>query len=1496
MTTHTTTKISGVPPIVTPISVQTGVSQGVTVASGLDAQTPLLLLPINIETRFIEVNEREYELWVRVYPDQVAINSHEAALTTQENTDGQNYWDSVWSAGHPPATTDLVQAPWRGLASLYGPQRAAWIALQLTPVNIAQQPVAATAAGLSPSPAPIYPTPPNRASSWEQPAVASGLPDFWTFVLVSGATSSSHTGTAIPAQVNVGITPGGGQFPPGSPVDAGLAWLNDFETASSIGMAIKIPLTADQWDKGFDQLFVYGLRTTGTGTEDLEDLIDAHHYTDGFALILQGSSTKNTSDAPSSFSRKDPNYDISFAVERQGSLNTISTNDGNVFANLMGINPSYLAHIQNADQSNALSGQDMLTALWPSTLGYFLSQIMDPVFPSSQIEDAREYVVGNAVPRGAVPPFRVGRTPYGVVPVTSLSRYKSSLPDSSEAVIEENLVQFVQRLWSTWLSSSSKSPHMQNSGDPDSELVGLLGMDASSINFRGRQVFGEDFLWNYMAFLGSLPAFMTLWEADEQAPGRELLNSYRYNSWDPRVIRLGFAQDSFPISQPTVQSGTLSETDQLTADAILTGGTKGNYIQWLQQASVADIQSENYPGTKPTALLYQILRQSLILDYAKLATTAEIGAGRLTVSQLREPELIGIPAQVPPAFPSYTTIELLSRPSIPDATRSWAEYLVDLVPAPSSPYDQLLALRASLTRLAALPTAELDRLLTETLDACSHRLDVWATTIANAILNRTRASSTRVHIGGFGWVENIRPAGQRAVVTGAELTQVQQLDALRAQRVPGAPTLALPVQPLIDNGGFIYAPSAEQAAAAAVLRSGYMTHKGTPDEALLGMDLSSDRVRNALFLLEGIQQGQSLNALLGYLFESGLVSLGLQVYQQPFRNKFPIVGNKLTPSSSPSESVAASNVVDGVALKAAWDSGQLAIGNAWGAGLPSSSGDQTPVITLLTTLDDYFDALSEVAMAETVFQSIRSNFGRAGGLMDAISKGDRPPDPDILDTPRGGLDLSHRVLLLFVGAPTVAAPWATVPTNPRAAAEPWLEAWITSILPDPSTVVCSVLYQDAAGNHEVNIRLLDLQIGALDSIYLADSAATPQQSELEARIIYAANLSSGVTKVSISYQPTSPPVGAILFHDFFFLVKNIRSLFNSARTLTPQDLTVPEKDASTLGGVIDISDLTARAQALINSLTTDIASLTTALANIAAGTVPVIEALFDCSFYGVPGSIPSTVNNAPLSTQATSVLATLSSRLTTARSIPLATATQDQLVSVFTTILGSSFSVLTLFTPPDTTSLNTAFGQSTSLVSSDPAAPSRWLTQLTHIRPAISRLDATFSLAQILSGGSMSQPIPILGQLPAVVNDKWLALPIDPANPPDKGRIAFASFGIGDPTTVAPFAGLLIDEWPERIPSINEDAYVAFHYEEPTARAPQACLLAVCPDDRATWDDDLLLGVLQDTLELTKIRTVDLSTVQNVGQILPALYFTLNLEGATVSTNFTGKLVHDIKK
>src|SRR5262249_3453067 len=149
-----------------------------------------------------------------------------------------------------------------------------------------------------------------------------------------------------------------------------------------------------------------------------------------------------------------------------------------------------------------------------------------------------------------------------------------------------------------------------------------------------------------------------------------------------------------------------------------------------------------------------------------------------------------------------------------------------------------------------------------------HRLDVWATAIATSLLKRARANQPKsLHLGCYGWVEDVRPEGGRVPVQGTERQAVDALDALRRRKAPAPAFFPIPFQPLSDNGGYILAPSAAQGAAAAVLRNGYMTHTQTAEEGLLSIDLSSDRVHRALWLIAGVQQGQSLNALLGYLFE-----------------------------------------------------------------------------------------------------------------------------------------------------------------------------------------------------------------------------------------------------------------------------------------------------------------------------------------------------------------------------------------------------------------------------------------------------------------------------------------------------------------------------------------------------------------------------------------------------------------------------------------------------
>jgi hypothetical protein len=333
-------------------------------------------------------------------------------------------------------------------------------------------------------------------------------------------------------------------------------------------------------------------------------------------------------------------------------------------------------------------------------------------------------------------------------------------------------------------------------------------------------------------------------------------------------------------------------------------------------------------------------------------------------------------------------------------------------------------------------------------------------------------------------------------------------------------------------------------------------------------------------------------------------------------------------------------------------------------------------------------------------------------------------------------------------------------------------------------------------------------------------------------------------------------------------------------------MNTPETSVSQAVGV----ELQNRVTAAVTSLQNDIAALTTAQAGLPGAPDPVRAALLECSLYGVAGSIPmSTSGEDPnLATQATNVLSILQARYKSSSAVNVATAQVADLVGALHTIFGNDFVVLPQFSPPNLVALQPAFTQSAALTASDTQAPLRWFRQLTHVRAGVSRLDMALSAAQALSGSAVYPPSLLLGQIPAPLSgtDRWLALPLDPANLPQKGRVAFACVTQGDPTTQNTYAGLMLDEWPERIPETQQNAAVAFHFEEASARAPQSLLLAVCPDNRETWDDAILQAVLAETLELAKIRTVDLASVQQVGAILPALYFALNLQGATVSTQF----------
>src|SRR6516225_221415 len=115
-------------------------------------------------------------------------------------------------------------------------------------------------------------------------------------------------------------------------------------------------------------------------------------------------------------------------------------------------------------------------------------------------------------------------------------------------------------------------------------------------------------------------------------------------------------------------------------------------------------------------------------------------------------------------------------------------------------------------------------------------------------------------------------------------------------------------------------------------------------------------------------------------------------------------------------------------------------------------------------------------------------------------------------------------------------------------------------------------------------------------------------------------------------------------------------------------------------------------------------------------------------------------------------------------------------------------------------------------------------------------------------------------------------------------RLSLVAFTPTAVTVGASFAGMIIDEWTEVLPSPQQITGVSFQYPDPIARPPQSILLAVKPDDFPEWTMEALEGSVLEALDLAKIRAVDPDSLTALGHYLPALYFAYNTGAPNIET------------
>ena len=701
----------------------------------LNANVPFLLMPVRIETRFSDVG-RGSQLWVRIYPDDIAIHTHEKLLTDSEVTAGVKYWKALFDAekNGGDRKEEQKKAAWRELVSSFGPQRSAWIARETKPVNWVD------IDNLNDKNQLQFPAhDQTKTHAWSRAPRTPVLPDRFVVMLYEGETIvREEIGALVPDELIVGPDPleaeesfktEDGKLLFGGAFD----WASDFNKAVEMGMGFRIPLTPAQAAAGFDKIIVLGVYLSADEAESqgrLEELNDNHHYSPkGFSLVLPGTPTNNTEQDGSGYTRNDLFQDISYFVETGDPLFEADTDcDGRNLADALGIKYGSLQYILNSNATDHRQAVLMNKALYPATLGYYFETLLSPVFDQANLDAIRNFFVEHVTGRGSLPAIRVGDQPYGVLLTSDFNKWKWSGKESPAGIsFLDKLYAVLSHYQQLWNSLLNNLMYVGKPGaDPDAVLMNILGLQAGSVSFQQRTGYSTDYLKNLDDFqYGGRYAADMQKNFTQKNQLLDFLSGFGYNVRNeagllkvPQALRLIYQHYTTRLDADNlVDNVPLSEKNPIR---YYDETNKKNYLHWLAETTtIAALERQDFGEGKsaPNALLYLQLRRALLLQLHK-ASVDWFNKHNIALNETLQAANFH---NIRPAgdLTKYEVMRAKVGTALPNDSNAdipVSEYLLT-TGRNETEAQNLSEVREALTELASASTAQWERCLTEHLDA-----------------------------------------------------------------------------------------------------------------------------------------------------------------------------------------------------------------------------------------------------------------------------------------------------------------------------------------------------------------------------------------------------------------------------------------------------------------------------------------------------------------------------------------------------------------------------------------------------------------------------------------------------------------------------------------------------------------------------------------------------------------------------------------------------------
>lgn len=773
-------------------------------------------------------------------------------------------------------------------------------------------------------------------------------------------------------------------------------WLFDFAEAVNSGMGVKIKnREICKKIESADWLIACGYKNEGS--EIIKELLLRNKAKGMLDVLRQGTVTNNTEDGKTDYTADEVATEKEkkvFDPCNQREFDDSNKVNGNIIARHLGIESNTFKGIDNAYLDENEPRRLMKRLIWNicshdffyALVTYVAAKGKNPPYPfwfsfSKHFED---YVLGN----GLIPSLRIGENPYGIIPVTNQKNWKSIASDSEEERKEsiQNSIATACRIFRDfYLHLAQDSPRIDVESQEDifDTLVNILQFNAVSnrVNVQKYQQ-GQD-SWQDPQGL-DCPLVIEEGKTIEDLKAA-LKNIADYLASPPSsgteplsfVFSHGFGfppRDEIPDSilipvytPPPAPPHLPTEDDKSTS----------LFIRLLQYSAYISVLMKNVlmPNDK------SLLNTQVINDFIALLDG-------LSIKDVKDVETILLEVLDCLSYRLDAWISSLSSVRLEEINnRKYTdqESIAQTIQLDKKRISEIYnaigknnhGLRLTLEFLPGACRGELYGTMTQRqknrmLEGLKYLKSIWPgdikpaldviTSLIENLYQKSRSAASGVGV--YGWLE--KPCADKSEK---------------------------------KSDGFFQAPSLNQAVTGAILRSAAMSGKSTEEKDIdpFMIDLSSDKVRKALWFTHGLQKGYSPAELLGYQVERELHDRNLDEHLLTLRKLYPLSGQAET------EVFKNSRVIDGEKF--------LAGGNDNGI-KPTSNINEIQKIR--SKIEQIRDAVADLYTAEALHQAIHGNPEKAGLWLDVAEGKKVPLDPEIIKTPRTGHSQTQRVVLPIV--------------------------------------------------------------------------------------------------------------------------------------------------------------------------------------------------------------------------------------------------------------------------------------------------------------------------------------------------------------------------------------------------------------------------------------------------------------------------------------------------